>query len=564
MTEPTRPTRRRARVDRERARRRRGRRPVGRSPRDSASSRARCSRALALGAVHGLAPCHGEASASPLRFDPGVDGAFGVAATRRNYREALVHLSLGGHPELSRLARKPLRDRDDGPAAPRRQRAQRASRRRSTTRCRARWWSGRGSSAGCAAAEGDGGLDSEIAFVGGPIGAARVVEHDGFAPGATCICSSPPAPRRRGVRNLTASAPRGRPPTCVDPAVDDAGTRAGLLACARGRDAPRVLWELDLRTGGRTPDHRGVRLPDGRWSADRWPAYGPDGRLWFVSDRAGMLAEHADGYDTDLYVLELDGNAHPPLVHPEPRAGHDLLPLRAARPAARWPSRRSAGWATATRASSIASPTTSTAEYHQHVGITLGDDITWHMRETARRRLRRAAARPRRRVVRRGAGARRPQPRHRAAHGLVPRGVAPGLPPRRSTYLGPYGSPAEAILDPYAPEKRATPRFAAWRAMGAWRDPHPLPDGRIVASWAEGTVRLCEPLRAAGLRALRRHPRARPRHRRAAHRASRAPRRSARRLRDAARPGVPQRARAERRAPRPTATAAASSTTAPR
>ena len=36
-----------------------------------------------------LGPCHGAASGVPLRFDPGVDGAFGVAATRANHREAL-------------------------------------------------------------------------------------------------------------------------------------------------------------------------------------------------------------------------------------------------------------------------------------------------------------------------------------------------------------------------------------------------------------------------------------------------------------------------------------------
>ena len=35
-------------------------------------------------------PCHGDVSGVPLHFDEGVDGVFGVAATRANYREALT------------------------------------------------------------------------------------------------------------------------------------------------------------------------------------------------------------------------------------------------------------------------------------------------------------------------------------------------------------------------------------------------------------------------------------------------------------------------------------------
>ncbi len=430
------------------------------------------------------APCHGELSAIPLRFDPGVEGSFGVAATRSNYREALVHLSLGGHPELSRLARKPLRD--VATALPHR--------------------GGNGISAFPATiddplpgaivawarlerrlrvAEGDGGA-SEIVFVGGPVGAARVVEHDDFVPGSDVYLLDRTEPG--GVaRNLTAALHR-TPADLRDPAVDDTGTRLAF-SMRSAPDAPRVLWELDLRSGEVHAATQAVRLPDGRWSADRWPAYGPDGRLWFVSTRAGMLAEHADGYDTDLYVIERDGSVTRRSSTPSPelattffRYGHETSGSVA------FTAIRRLG--DGHKGVVYRFPNDLHSEYHQHVGITLGDDLTWHMRETPDGNyvgllLDRDAVWSAGALVHvdRNLGIELPS-------ALVPRGSLPGyLHP--ASFLGPYGSHAEAIVNPYAPESAAGPARRV-QSEGAWRDPHPLPDGRIVASWAEGTVRLCD------------------------------------------------------------------------
>ncbi len=426
--------------------------------------------------------CHGATSAVPLHFDPGVDGVLGVAATRANYLEALVHLSLAGHPELSRLARKPLRDpalaiphrggngisafpvtMDD--ALPRAVVAWARLERRLRT------------------GEGDGD-PMGIAFVAGPVGPARVNEHDAFVPGGDVMLLSPPAPGG-ALRNLT--APLHRAPADVrDPAVDDGGARLAF-SMREAPDAPRVIWELDLRTGEGRAVTRGVRLADGSWSADRWPAYGPDGRLWFVSTRAGMLAEHADGYDTDLYVSERDGSLTRRTFTPSPelattffRYGHETsgsVSFTAIR-------RLGDGY----KGVVYRFPNDLHSEYHQHVGITLGDDLTWHMRET-----------PDGNYV--GLMLDRDAVWSAGALVYVDRNFGIELPTavessssltgyrHPATYLGPYGSHADVIMNPYASETVQSP-VRRVRSDGAWRDPHPLPDGRLAVSWADGPVML--------------------------------------------------------------------------
>lgn len=428
------------------------------------------------------APCHGEASAVPLRFAAGIDGTFGVAATRANYREAIVHLALGGHPELSRLARKPLRDVVNGlphrggngggafpstaqDALPRAVSAWARLERRLRT------------------GEGDGGLHG-VAFVGGPVGPARVVEHDGYTPGSDVFLLSPPEPGG-AVRNLTESLHAG-PADVRDPAVDDTGTRLAFSMRA-SPDAPRVLWELDLRTGAGRAVTQGVRLPNGRWSVDRWPAYGPDGRLWFASTRAGMLAEHADGYDTDLYVIERDGALTRRTFTPSPELATTFFRQ----------GRETSGSVAFTAIRRLGDgykgvvyrfPNDLHSEYHQHVGIALADDITWHMRETADGNyvgllLDRDAVW--------SAGALVHVDRNLGI--ALPSSVA-GLSSLAGyrlpvTFLGPYGANTDALVNPYA-ARASEVTVRRERSDGAWRDPHPLPDGRLLAAWADGAVML--------------------------------------------------------------------------
>ncbi len=433
----------------------------------------------------GLAPCHRPAAAPTYRFDPGVDGVFGVAITRQNHRDALVQLSLGGWAERSRLALKALGDRTlalphrggnglsgfpanlDDPLAREIVEWARVERRLRAPEARE------------CSLEG-------IVFVGGPVGAARVVEHDGYVPGGDLYLLSPPV-AGGVVRNLTAAL-HGAPADIRHPAVDDAATRVAF-SMRESREGGTALWELDLRTGRARRITTPVSLPDGRLSSDLWPAYAPDGALWFVSDRAGVLAEHADGFDTDLYVLDPRGALTRRSFTPSPELATTFFRQGS----------ETAGAVAFTAIRRLAEgykgvvyrfPSDLHAEYHQHVGITLGGDITFHMRETAdgdyvgllldRDAVWSAGALVH---VDRNLGVEVPA-------SLVGRASVPGYLPA-VTYLGPYGSADDAILHPYSVEAREAP-FRRAESDGAWRDPSPLPDGRIAISWAPGPVRLTD------------------------------------------------------------------------
>ncbi|MFO0556406.1 MAG: hypothetical protein U0269_00160 [Polyangiales bacterium] len=425
--------------------------------------------------------CHGAASGVPLQFVAAMDGVFGVAATKANYREALVHLALGGHGELSRLARKPLHRSSD--ALPHR--------------------GGNGLSAGPSAAysalpraiaswatlerqlrvgRADDGFTA-IAFVGGPIAAARINDHRSFAPGSDVYILAPPN-ERGSVRNVTATL-HEQPADIRDPCVDDRGERLAFSMRTRA-DGPRELWEVSLATGRSVQRTRGVLLANGEWSVDRWPAYGPDGRLWFVSTRAAMLAEHADGLDTDLYVIERDESITRRSFTPSPELATTFFRQ----------GRETSGSVAFTALRRLGRgfkgvvyrfPNDLHSEYHQHVGITLGDDVTWHMRETAEGNYVGLALD---RDAQWSAGALLyvdrnlgiALPTHAIADASLPAYREP------VTYLGPFGSTDDAIVDPYSTREGNR----TIESDGAWRDPHPTPDGRLLAAWADGPVRLLD------------------------------------------------------------------------
>lgn len=419
-----------------------------------------------------LGPCHGPEAGFPLAFDPGIDGTFGVAATRRNYNEAIVHLALGGWPEQSRLIRKALRDVQqriphrggngimafptslDDPLARAVIEWARLERRLRTGGAPERTLEG-------------------IVFVGGPIGPARVVEHHTFVPGSDLYYLSPAVPGGQ-VRNLTAPL-HTSPADIRHPAVDDTGTRVAF-SMRLAPDQGANIWELNLLTGQARKLTESVALPDGSPSMDLWPAYGPDGRIWFVSNRAGTLAEHADGFDTDLYVIEVDGSITRRTHTPSPELATTFFRV----------GRESAGQVAFTAIRRLGEdykglvyrfPNDLHSEYHQHFGITLSDDITFHMRETAdgnylavlldREAVWSAGALV---LIDRNLG---PEVYTPALSGLsLPGFLHP------TSFLGPYGSHDDE------------PGIRRTHSMGAYRDPAPLPDGRVVVSYADGLVAL--------------------------------------------------------------------------
>jgi len=199
-----------------------------------------------------------------------------------------------------------------------------------------------------------------------------------------------------------------------------------------------------------------------------------------------VLAEHGDGYDTDLYVIERDGSLTRRSFTPSPELATTFFRQ----------GRETSGSVAFTAIRRLGDgykgvvyrfPNDLHAEYHQHFGITLGDDLTWHVRETPDGNyvgllLDRDAVW--------SAGALVHVDRNLGLE--VPTATGAALSGYRHpvTYLGPYGGPGDAVVDPYTDPP--PPRLRRVESDGAWRDPHPLPDGRIVAAWADGPVRLLD------------------------------------------------------------------------
>ncbi|MEI8256086.1 MAG: hypothetical protein WCJ30_10490, partial [Deltaproteobacteria bacterium] len=395
--------------------------------------------------------CHGPGSPIPLVFDPGVNGRFGVAATLTNYSAALTQLSLGGSPELSRLARKPLLD----PATFMPHRGGNgiasfpATMAEPLPRAIVAW-------ARLERQVRTGGAPEHqltgVVFVGGPVGPARLVEHDAFVPGSDLYELSPAQPDG-SVRNLTASL-HGAPADIRDPVVNDAGTRVAF-SMRTATTVGTAIWELDLATGQGRALTTPVTLADGTTSHDLAPAYGPDGRVWFVSTRAGVLAEHGDGLDTDIYVLERDGSVRRRTDTPSPELGTTFF--RAGIEAA-----GTIGFTAIRRLGDgykgvvYLFPPDLHIQYREHFGIITGDDVTYRARELAdgnyvallldRDAVWAAGALA---IFDRDMGVEMPETLR--ARSSLPRYFHP------VSYLGPYGAHDESVLDPYRAEDLAYP-----------------------------------------------------------------------------------------------------------
>jgi len=254
------------------------------------------------------AACHGR-FAPFTAFEPPmyIDGEtrFSTAAILHNYKAARMHLNVSGDPWLSRLVRKGL-PLDAGGIAhrggndiffvgndgdPKADPAAQAI---------ARW----AEAERIARFQPDEPTLDGVVYVRGPLAERTPFDHSQFQPGTDLYVLEPPT--TAGVsRNLTASAHPSGPADVRDPAVSHDGKRVAFAMRPSASDALNI-YEIGVDgTGFRQLTFDPLALPGGGVATNAQPTYGPDGRVYFVSTRAGMLAHGNDQLDTDVWAVDL-------------------------------------------------------------------------------------------------------------------------------------------------------------------------------------------------------------------------------------------------------------------
>jgi hypothetical protein len=429
------------------------------------------------------AGCH-DASAPFTAFEAPMmlDGErrFSIAAVRKDYAAARMHLFLGGDPILSRLVRKglPLHQGgilhrggngiffDESPTGDPRDDP--------TVRAILAW--AEAERAAALPASGPTGL----VYVRGPIFAASPFVHDGFNPGTDLWVSLPPlAPV-----NLTAVAHPAGPADVRDPAVRHDGLRI-VFAMRTSEDDAHNLYEIGV--DGSAPrqltfDRAG--LPGGGRVANVEPTYGPDGRVYFVSTRAGHLADGASTLDTEIWAVDPASGALERVTHdPSPEVTPSFIGTGKSYGTLSFTVLR--GIFGVPKGVVFRAPLDHNKEYHGdpelhvHHGLTAGADVAYGARAMPDGRF----------VV------------TQLDFGNVWRGGRLAIFDRQ---LGPQlamGAEAESSTPGYQRaftvlDERAT---AGGASIGLYRHPTPLPDGRVLVSFAPSALDLGDPSAAPDL-----------------------------------------------------------------
>jgi Hydrazine synthase alpha subunit middle domain len=423
------------------------------------------------------AGCHGTSSAIPFRLDAGIGGRRSIGAQRANYDVSIRMLALDGDPTQSRLLRKmlPLHDggivhkggntgflrgRDDARAQPILDWACAEREARTGAPCASEstpLWRG-------------------LVYVRGPITAEDPFDLDVFVPGSDVFFAPVTDDVLDTARAINLSAALHDAPADVrDPAVSADGRRVAL-SMRRSAEEGHAIYEIDLATLAVTPrTPHGGALPGGGILTDRDPTYGPDGHLWFVSTRAGVVADRSARLDGDLYELDpstgdVTRRTATPHIERKPvfyvtgeEAGGEIsfTALRDVFPEVR-------------RAHPFRFPPSLATEYHQHFGVTPDENLLFDMRELPDGRY---AC-----VIGDLANA-----WSAGRLGVVDRNFGPEIPLSRAherTSLPLYAAPL-ARLDEAATSVGVTARMV--------RDPVALPDGRLLVASAEGPFDLADP-----------------------------------------------------------------------
>jgi hypothetical protein len=427
-----------------------------------------------------VARCHGPlVMFGGLAFRPpmdGIGGDFSTEETRRNYDAARHNLALVGDGSRSRLVTKALpldvdgvihRGGNDvffphGATDPRDDPGVRAMIE----------WADRERDAQVGATAPD--EPAGIVFVRGPAAPRGFLDLESFRPGSD-VFYHPGLEAGATPINLTAAAHPGGPADVRDPAVSHDGTRVAFSMRTSVDDCANI-YELRLDGGGlRQLTFDTGTLPGGGKVVNRWPTWGPGGDLVFSSSRAGVLDESARALDFELY--ELRGGAPLRLTYtPTPELGPRFLAVGEFRgtvsftvirrlngfeaPVFRFPPDRAANHPQ--------------ADYHPHHGQTAPGQITWTMRELPDGRD--AAVLFDEDVVWEG-----------GSLAVIERQLGPDVPHDRVADLSVPGfMHAVSVVDPTVTVSGVSPG-------GLYRDPAPLPDGRLVVAYAPGPIDLEDP-----------------------------------------------------------------------
>lgn len=274
------------------------------------------------------ASCHG-AFAPFTGFKPPLvidgDTVFSVDAIQANYKSARMHLDFGGNLDKARLLRKVLPMEGGGIA-------HRGGNdiffRNGQEAPMAIYAWAQAERLALMGSKEDPVLQG-VVFVRGPIASSPAFEHSRLVLGTDLYvldleAGDLEARLRTGshdvfapehneaalgtLRNLTGSI-HGVPADIRDPAVNHDATRIAFAMRRSAQDAHNI-YEIGVDgTGLRQLTFDAADLPGGGHMANVQPTYGPDGRIYFVSTRAGILADSHDVVDTDIWSVDPAGGA---------------------------------------------------------------------------------------------------------------------------------------------------------------------------------------------------------------------------------------------------------------
>lgn len=327
--------------------------------------------------------CHGPSAAVPYRFDSGMGGEFSTEGSRHNYDLAVEMLSLDGEPEQSRLLRKSLPLHDGGIVHKGGNGSHFLGRSDARYLTMLDWACDEQQRRTGIACEADRAPISGFVFVQGPITPQNPFDLDQFDPGTDLMLATVSGDLQVDeVVNLTGHL-HDQPADIRDPAVDPTGTRVAF-SMRLSQDVGHEIWELDLQTLEATAITQGaVLMEGGGLLTNRDPTYGADGLMYFVSTRAGWVADRGQWLDADVYQIDLATGAvtrrtATPHVERKPvwfTAGHgnaQEIAFTALRDALSDRQRR---------AHSFRFPPGLSAEYHQHFGISTPENLVFDTRE---------------------------------------------------------------------------------------------------------------------------------------------------------------------------------------